>query len=73
MENVVKIITDDDGEKINDNSWHYVFEQGGDRRTFCSGMVFGIGESISKYKEKEGKITCRQCISFIKIIKAVKL
>lgn len=73
---LVKLITDDDGRKVDRPAWHYVTHWSDGERTLCSGEVFGPGESQAEYKEKEvdkGGITCNRCLAIIKEIKAIKL
>jgi hypothetical protein len=70
--NVVKLITDDDGNKHISNSWHYIYCGDGANRTFCTLECFGFGESALKFKIKKGKINCPDCIRIINKIKAVK-
>jgi len=73
MAHVVKLFTNDYGEKYDNPQWHYVHENCGGAVAFCSGEYFGAGESGCEYKDKEGKITCPDCIALIKTIKTVKL
>lgn len=73
---VVKIIRDEDGEKIDDPKWHYVHTTGHTSTTLCGGQVFGDGEGTAVYKTKtlrKGSITCRECINIIKEIKTIPL
>ena len=76
MNHLVKLITNDDGEKINSPVWHLVYITVGDRATLCTLECFGSGQSSLIYKTKsvdKGGITCPDCIEIIKKIKAVKL
>lgn len=73
MEKVVKIITDEDGHKIESPKWCYITDWSDSDRALCSGQVFGLGEGSATYKTRQGKITCPQCIAIIKQIKAIKL
>lgn len=72
---LVKIITDEDGEaEVPD--WHLVVDYGGSPQAFCSGQVFGDGEGAATYKTKRrqrGGITCERCLERIAEIKAVRL
>ena len=73
---LVKLLTDDDGYKIDKPKWHYVVTLTGDPATLCSGEFFGIGQSSCTYKEKtveRGGITCERCLKIIKEIKDIKL
>lgn len=71
---LVKMITDDDGEKHTSNHWHLVVNNDATDRTCCTGECFGLGEGSAVYKEKfTGKITCPNCIKIIKWYKAIKL
>ena len=73
MEYVVRFDTNEDGdEEERSDLWHYVFNLP-EPRAFCSGQVFGYGESAIEYEAKRGKITCPECIAMIKEIKKVKL
>lgn len=73
---VVKITVNDDGDKYQDPKWHLYDRFGDSDRTFCSGEVFGFGESIAEFKTKiveKGGITCHLCLKRIKSIKSIKL
>lgn len=73
MEYVVRFDTDEDGcEEEKNDIWHWS-DHTNEGRAFCSGQVFGYGESAIKYEAKKGKITCPECIARIKAIKKVKL
>ncbi len=71
--NVVKIIADDDGTKIDNPVWHLSITKSGGNMTLCSGEFYGIGESSCTFKTKQGKITCPDCIAEIKFYKSIKL
>lgn len=73
MEQVVKILYNEDGEKEDSPKWHWINTFGDSPRAFCTGEVFGYGEGSAVYKSKTGKITCPHCIELIKRIKAIKL
>jgi hypothetical protein len=71
---VVKLITNDDGDKTDDKSWHLVVNTDGSDRTACSGEVFGEGESKAMFKTNiDGKITCSKCRELVKWYKSIKL
>jgi len=73
---LVKLLTDDDGYKIDKSKWHYVVTFTDDPTTLCSDEFFGIGQSSCTYKEKtveRGGITCERCLKIIKEIKDIKL
>ncbi len=70
--NVVMLITDEDGVVYDESPWHSIMCQDGCYRTLCSGECFGYGESGVKHQIKNGKITCKKCITFIKEIKKIK-
>jgi hypothetical protein len=76
MNHLVKILSNDDGDKISDPVWCLVHQICGGNATLCKGEYFGFGESGCVYeikKVKKGGITCLQCLEIIKKIKAVKL
>jgi len=78
MNRLVKILSDDSGERRNSPKWCLVNPNypDGSPRTYCSGEAFGEGESAVVYKEKwvsKGGITCPLCLRYIKVIKSVKL
>lgn len=78
MNNLVKFQSNDDGEKIpNDEQvWCLVVSTSGSDAKLCSGEVFGLGEGNAVYSEKAAKrggITCRDCLSFIRELKRVRL
>lgn len=67
---LVKIIVDDDGNKKKYAKWCAVNPLGDGNRAFCSGEVFGFGESGVEYElKKEGKVTCPECIVRLKFFK----
>lgn len=60
-EQLVKLITDEDGAIVTEKVWHLVCRMGDSPRTVCTGEVFGYGEGAATYKTKEhrsGAITC---------------
>ncbi|KIC42206.1 hypothetical protein RA27_02080 [Ruegeria sp. ANG-R] len=73
-----KLIRDDDGDCIPDDEqvWCLVTPYADGDQRFCTAEYFGDGEgnAVAKTKRvKRGGITCPQCISHIKLIKAVRL
>jgi hypothetical protein len=75
MNNLVKIITDEDGSPV-EPLWHLASFGGGSPVVLCDGQVFGYGEGDAVFEEKtmrRGGITCPCCIDHIKLMKAVKL
>jgi len=78
MNNLVKILSSDDGE-IRDKEnqvWCLVETVCGDSATFCQGEYFGFGASGCEFEVKtveRGGITCPRCIERIKTIKSVRL
>lgn len=73
--NLVKLITDEDGEKMHP-VWHFPFNTGDGNRVLCSGQVFGEGEGLATFETKivqRGGITCQQCLNIIKSFKKVRL
>lgn len=74
LNNVVKIIDDDDGIKKKYAKWCLVDpcnNQG--RAALCTQEFFGEGESSCEYKIKKGVITCPNCIEIIKTYHKIKL
>lgn len=74
--NLVKLLTDDDGVRIDNPKWHYPIGIADTNMLLCNGHVFGYGESIAEFKVKtvqRGGITCEQCLAMIKAFKKVKL
>lgn len=73
--NLVKIITDEDGEPVKP-LWHFPLALDGSNRCICDGQVFGEGEGAATFKTKivqRGGITCPACLDIIKSLKKVKL
>lgn len=73
---LVKIIIDDDGQKIEKPVWHMVQNNGDAERTVCSGEVFGFGETSGQSIEKpfkKGGITCKNCKDVIRWYKSIPL
>ena len=76
MNQLVKVISDDDGETIDEPVWHLVHPEASDPATLCTMEYFGYGQSDVVYEEKtvmRGGITCPNCIDFVKALKSVKL
>ncbi len=66
----VKITKDDDGYKIKYAKWCAIINFDGSPRSFCTGQVFGYGESSVVYETSQiKKVTCKQCIERINYIK----
>ncbi len=86
MNQLVKIIRDDDGDETGDASWHLVDPCNPLGETvLCTKEFFGQGES-SKFEAggedcvqfetksvPHGGITCKNCLAILKAYKAVKL
>ena len=73
---LVKMLTNDDGDKIEHPVWCMVQHFGDARRTVCGGECFGEGESTATFKVKtfvKGGITCHICKEHIKWFKSIKL
>lgn len=76
MNNLVKLITTDDGEKQKNTKWHLVVNRAGGSMAFCTGEFFGFGSSACEYEERQlsrGGITCDDCLRLVKEIKEVKI
>lgn len=78
MTQLVKIIKDDDGVMINDSKWHLSdpVSLGAFGVVFCTGEVFGSGESNVEYDLKmvdRGGIECETCLERLRIYKSIKL
>lgn len=78
MHTVVKFTVDPMGDPTpkEDQVWHLMREYDGAPRAFCSGEVYGEGESRAEYKEKDvkvGGISCPKCMEMIKGIKSIRL
>ncbi len=74
MNDVVKIKTDEYGDKIKHPKWCLVDpcnHQG--CAALCTQMFFGEGESGCEYEAKIGNVTCKECISKIKTYQKIKL
>lgn len=75
MNHLVKVLVDDDGNKIDMPKWCTVFDFGDTTRVFCDGQALD-GSSAVKYETKfvsKGGITCERCILAIKQVKKVRL
>lgn len=76
MNHLVKILSDDSGEKRDNPVWCLSHEITGGNATLCGGEFYGEGESGCDYKIKsteKGGITCEDCLRIIRKIKSVKL
>lgn len=76
MNNLVKIIKNEDGDFQQNPQWHLVQNDGGSNRSVCTGEVFGLGEGSAEYKFKsvaKGGISCPECIEIVKWFKTIKL
>jgi len=76
VNDLVKLITDDDGVAIESPEWCLIYFGGGSVVTLCSRESFGYGDGPEDYltkKTERGGITCNNCLAIIKEIKAVKL
>ena len=78
MNDLVRLITDDDCDPKNDaDVWNLVDpsnEQG--PAALCTQEFFGLGESNCEYETKQAKrggITCPECLRKLKLLKEVKL
>lgn len=79
MNTLVKLLTHDDGEKIDKDEqvWHLSdpnTEQG--ERVLCTQEFYGYGESGCEFKTKTvkiGGIECDDCKKIIKLYQDVKL
>lgn len=77
MNHLVKIISNDDGDKLSkeEQVWHVAIKSDA-LRTLCTGEAFGFGESSCEYEEKwvkRGGITCDACLQKVKFIKKIRL
>lgn len=76
MPDLVKRITDDDGEDCNDPAWHLMdFGCSGDEMVLCTGEPLdAFSDLIVEHKTtKRGGITCKKCLKTVKAYKAVKI
>jgi hypothetical protein len=67
---LVRFITDDDGDAVKNDSWHWIDDgnkQGNAK--FCTMEFFGFGESALEYETGEGTITCVECVNKLKLYK----
>jgi hypothetical protein len=71
---VVKIKSDDSGDKIKYGKWCLsVFRLGG-QQALCNRQFYGVGEIEYEVKSVErGGVTCPYCLSQIREIKAINL
>lgn len=73
---VVKIITDNWGNEIENPVWCLAIDEASTSRTLCAGEAFGTGDSGAEYIVKEGKrgsVTCPDCRAKIKWFKSIQL
>jgi hypothetical protein len=74
---IVQLTIDEDGNSYPyGETWHLVTPYADGNQIFCSGEYFGLGEGNARGKLKKvlkGGITCQNCLSKIKDIRAVKL
>ena len=75
MNKLVKILSNEDGEKQHNPKWHLVQFTGGSNASVCTSEVYGHGEGDAIYKEKESEkgITCPQCKAIVQWFKKVKI
>jgi hypothetical protein len=75
-QHLVRLLTDDSGEQVEEPKWCLVITVGGSNSTFCTNEFFGYWEGDAQYDEKwvvRGGITCQDCLARIKEIKSVRL
>jgi hypothetical protein len=77
MNTLIKLLTDEDGEAIEEPRWCLADPCAADAsRVLCCGSTYGYGESSVKYETKEikrGGIECPACLRILNIYKGVKL
>jgi hypothetical protein len=76
MHELVKILSDDDGEEIETPVWHLAASHCGDPSVLCTKEQYGFGQSDCVYKVKvvkRGGITCQECMKMLLEFKSVKL
>lgn len=73
MSNCVKITRNYDGEKIPYAKWCLSLEKAGGSMALCTRQYYGDGENECEFEERDGKITCPDCIAEIKYFKSIKL
>jgi hypothetical protein len=75
MNQLVKILSSDGGERRENPVWCLWNTFDGSPRTVCGGEAFGKGESHCEFemKEDERGITCPKCKEITRFFKAVKL
>lgn len=77
MNDLVKVLTNDDGDAQEDNGWCLVDpcnSQGPAR--LCTQEFFGLGESNCAFKTRsvnKGGVTCPECLQILRTYKAVRL
>ena len=75
MAYLVKLITNDDGDKVQCPKWHIVQTFGDSDRTLCSGEAYGLGESGVIFKGKFGTLNdcdCHKCLEIVDWFKKLK-
>lgn len=73
---LVKILKDDDGEKVLNPKWHLSVHNSGTSRALCTEEAYGIGDSSCEFELKNNYpkgITCDDCKRKIKWFKSIKL
>jgi len=72
----VRLLTDDDGEKVDSPRWCLSVSDDGSPRTLCTGECYGEGEGSATFKEEyveKGGITCRRCMERIRWMKSLRI
>ncbi len=73
----VKIISNDDGEEVDEPKWHLGVDYiGGAHSTLCTGEFYGFGESNVVFETKKihkGLIDCPACVTIITEMKRISL
>lgn len=74
---LVKIISDEDGTRVDDPKWCLGDSQGGAPVQLCTGQVYGYGEGAATFETKQvGKFPrhgCGKCQDRIRYFKAIKI
>lgn len=69
---VVRFFTDDDGDLVENDAWHWVDAANFQGNTkFCTQELFGCGESPLEYESTFGEVTCSQCVAKLRLYRAV--
>lgn len=72
---LIKLITNDDGEEIQNPKWHITQPFGDSDRTLCSGEAYGLGESGAIFEGKFGSLKdcdCPKCLEIVSWFKKLK-